>query len=74
MTGDDLTKFASVDRHAYENVPTNHKRNFYLDYDIEVHNTNQGADVHVAALGDLHVKACADVESVCGSGRAVLSK
>jgi hypothetical protein len=73
MTGDDLAKFASADRHAYEIVPTSRKRKFYLDYDQEVHDTQQGTDVHDAALSDLQAKACADAVSVCGPGRAVLS-
>jgi hypothetical protein len=73
MTGDDLAVFASLDRHAFEIVPTDRRRKFYLDYDTEVHNNNQGADVHDAALADLQAKACADAESVCGPGRAVLS-
>ncbi len=73
MPGDDQAVFASVDCHAFEIAPTDRKRKFYLDYDIEVHNTNQGAEVHAVALADLQAKACADVESVCGPGRAVLS-
>ncbi len=73
MTADDLAQFASADRHAFEIVPTDRRRKFYLDYDIEVHNTNQDPDVHDAALADLQAKACADAESVCGPGRAVLS-
>ncbi len=73
MPGEDLAVFAAVDRHAFEIVPTYRRRKLYLDYDIEVHNTNQGADVHDAALADLQAKACADAESVCGPGRAVLS-
>jgi hypothetical protein len=47
---------------------------FYLDYDIEVNNTNQDPDVHDAALADLQAKACADAESMCRPGRAVLSR
>jgi hypothetical protein len=74
MTGNDLAVFASLDRHAFEIVPTDRKRKFYLDYDIEVHNTNQDPDVHDAALADLQAKACVDAESVCGPGRAVLSR
>ena len=74
MHGDDMAEFASVNRHAFEIVPTDCKRRFYLDYDIEVHNTNQDSEVHDAALADLQAKACFDAESGCGPGRAVLSR
>ncbi len=73
MTGDDLVVFASFNYHAYEIVPTSRKRKLYLDYNQEVHDTHQGADVHDAALPHFQAKACADVESVCGPGHAVLS-
>jgi len=73
MSADELAEFASADRHAFEIVPTDRRRKFYLDYDHEVEDTNQSAEVHDAALADLQAKACADAESVCGPGRAVLS-
>ena len=60
MSADYLAEFASVDCHALEIIPTDRRRNFYLDYDLEVENTNQSAEVHDAALADLLAKACTD--------------
>jgi len=69
----DFAEFASADRHAFEIVPTDRMRKFYLDYDHELENINQSAEVHDAVLADLQAKACADTESVCKPGRVALS-
>jgi hypothetical protein len=73
MSADDLGEFASIDRHAFEIVPTSRRRKFYLNYDHDMENTHQSVEVHDAALAGLQADACADAESVCGPGRAVFS-
>jgi hypothetical protein len=40
MHGKDLAVFAAVYCHAFEIVPTDRRRKFYLDYDIEFLNAN----------------------------------
>jgi hypothetical protein len=73
MPGDDADDFMAFDRHAVEIIPTSRRRKFYLDYDVDVPDTDQPTDAHDRALLELQAKAVADAESVCGPGRAVLS-
>ena len=73
MPGADIEALLMFNRHAFKILPTNRRRKFYLDYDIEVPGTNQPDEEHDRVLLELQDKAVTDVESVCGPGRAVLS-
>jgi hypothetical protein len=73
IRGDELTDLLSHNRHGYEIVPTTRKRKFYIEYDVEVLDTDQPAEEHERAFDELQAKGVADAESICGPGRAVLS-
>ena len=73
MPAEDVAMFVMFNRNAFEIMPINRRRKFYMDYDVVVTDTDQTAEEHDRVLLELQAKVVADAESVCGPGRAVLS-
>ena len=50
MPGDDVDDFLAFDRHAVEIIHTSGRRKLYLDYDVDMPDTDQPTDEHDRAL------------------------
>ena len=59
--------------HAYEIIPTNLPRKFYLELDIVQPNNGESSDHCDAELELVQAKAVSEAERICGPGIAALS-
>ena len=68
-----LLELISNNVHAYEIIPTDRRRKFYLEFDIVQPNNGESADHCDAELELVQAKAVSEAERICGPGIAALS-